>query len=270
MLCAVFACTYCGIMQAVRALTEPAGAIGNPISLAVSRPDDERSFMKGALAILRGEADVATAAKHTQPYVGVLLGTSLLLLLAFFHWLECRLQRAGSPVPDEELYLDPLTGAWNRRAGERDLARAFSVWKTAGINSAVYFLDLDDFKRINDEWGHDVGDLVLQRIVGQLQGTMRHSDKIYRWGGEEFIVVCEGVDAEDTESLGEGLRRAVLLTSGSLPSLSITASIGVSVFQRTDTQFRQALTRADRAMYGAKHAGKNRLFGHPTFGGQRI
>src|SRR5690606_34376684 len=90
---------------------------------------------------------------------------------------------------------DPLTGAGNRRSMERDLAQAISAAETAHTPCAVLILDIDHFKRVNDEHGHEAGDRVLVDFVSILRRNLRRGDRLYRYGGEEFVVLLADTDA---------------------------------------------------------------------------
>lgn len=156
---------------------------------------------------------------------------------------------------------DYLTGLSNRRtlmtAGERRFANARD--KPAGM--ALALIDIDHFKSINDRYGHDVGDLALKHVAAQLVSACREPELPARQGGEEFVVLFEGVDAAHAQAVGERLRRAVADTpfsSGEL-TLPLTVSIGVAVRTAADHDFDQLLRRADEALYAAKAGGRNRV-----------
>lgn len=156
---------------------------------------------------------------------------------------------------------DYLTGLSNRRtlmtAGERRFAHARD--KPAGM--ALALIDIDHFKSINDRYGHDVGDLALKHVAAQLVSACREPELPARQGGEEFVVLCEGVDTTHALAVGERLRRAVADTpfvSGEL-TLPLTVSIGVAVRTAADHDFDQLLRRADEALYAAKAGGRNRV-----------
>lgn len=156
-----------------------------------------------------------------------------------------------------QAYTDPLTGALNRQ-GLRDLL--MKQWKTASLladPSSVMFVDLDYFKRINDQYGHGAGDDVLRSFAAMVQREIRQSDKLVRWGGEEFLIVCPGSAAEQAYGLAEKLR--ALMPAQVWPcQLELTASFGVSAINEGE-EIGDAIRRADQALYEAKANGRNRV-----------
>lgn len=161
---------------------------------------------------------------------------------------------------------DPLTGALNRRIGSAFLDEAFAHFKRGSESVVLYSFDLDDFKKVNDTWGHDAGDIVLKAVVAEIKKHMRLTDFLFRWGGEEFLLVYSGITSDAIETLAQKLNREI----ASLPIaigksddtrgeriLRITISIGISRFLPTDVSPDEALKRADEALYAAKAAGKN-------------
>lgn len=153
---------------------------------------------------------------------------------------------------------DPLTGLPNRRFFNRNLEHALLLKKRNETNLSVLFLDLDNFKIINDTKGHDVGDKVLKRIAEILNITIRETDFASRWGGEEFIVLLLDSDVEGAVSSAEKLYKAIG-EDASLVSLvghKVTASLGVTEVQ-DDDYIDAIFKRVDSALYKAKAAGKN-------------
>lgn len=150
---------------------------------------------------------------------------------------------------------DPLTGAYNRRAMDSELALALAARRRHGADFALLLLDLDKFKRINDLFGHEAGDTVLVEFTRLLQRHFRQLDRIYRLGGEEFVVLLTGADATALAAVCESLRARVEreLRYG---EASITVSIGAATPQADESPTRW-LARADAAMYRAKQGGRN-------------
>jgi len=122
--------------------------------------------------------------------------------------------------------------------------------------------DIDDFKKINDMYGHDQGDAVLRQLSDALSHQIRSSDHLCRWGGDEFLLVCPSMPESDTAAFAAKLLNQVsgleIPTLNKMGSIKITISIGLVRFIRTDLGFMDAIKRADRAMYRSKEAGKNR------------
>jgi diguanylate cyclase (GGDEF)-like protein len=155
--------------------------------------------------------------------------------------------------------VDYLTDCYNRRAIEEQGARAMAAARRHGMPLAVLVIDIDHFKRINDELGHAAGDQALVQSVARIRAEMRAEDVLGRLGGEEFIVLMPNTDMASAVSAGERIRlgfasRPLLLAEG---RRGATLSIGVAMLAPVDRHFSQLLQRADRAMYAAKNAGRN-------------
>lgn len=155
--------------------------------------------------------------------------------------------------------VDPLTGIPNRRAIEgaiQDAMHRASVF-------SILFLDIDHFKAINDEYGHDVGDEVLKALGSYLQRGIRGADMCGRLGGEEFVILVNGVDAEVAERVAERHRFAIERLQTYTPTLprQITVSIGVAAYNPAspDIRLEDLLKRADTSLYDAKRGGRNRV-----------
>jgi diguanylate cyclase (GGDEF)-like protein len=155
---------------------------------------------------------------------------------------------------------DPLTGVLNRAGIERRLDWALESAQGEYQPLAVLFLDLDHFKRINDEHGHAVGDACLGALVRILAAELQFGDKVGRLGGEEFLVLLPGADRRRARDCAEHIRRSVEMRCKQIAGLPLgmTVSIGVAEAHRNDT-VRELIARADHAMYVAKRAGRNRV-----------
>ena len=152
---------------------------------------------------------------------------------------------------------DPLTGALNRE-GLRDFLMHQWMGKIPTEPPlSIIFADLDHFKRVNDEHGHAVGDQVLQEFTRLVQGEIRSQDRFVRWGGEEFLILCQDTRDYQGRGLAEKLRGA--MTRRDWPDgLTMTASFGVTM-HISGEDFGEMLLRADRALYRAKDGGRNRV-----------
>ena len=151
---------------------------------------------------------------------------------------------------------DQLTGLLNR-LGIRDvLYEGLNNWKNHRQPFSFILIDIDHFKQINDTYGHDVGDKILQEMAQQLQKNTRRTDSLARWGGEEFLLVCPNTNLEDAERMAELLREKVekLELEG---IRRITASFGVSCM--ADADLKKLFKNADDALYQAKEHGRNRV-----------
>ncbi len=144
---------------------------------------------------------------------------------------------------------DPLTGAGNRRAFEERQEELVARNQRQPLNAALMMLDLDHFKQINDQYGHDVGDDILVAFTELLMHRIRGTDRLYRIGGEEFVILMEGETHQASVQLAEDLRTRVASTP--MPKdCPVTVSIGVAQLAPNETQ-RQWLRRADEALYTA-------------------
>jgi diguanylate cyclase (GGDEF)-like protein len=144
---------------------------------------------------------------------------------------------------------DALTGVANRRAWDAVVAREFSIADRNGAPVAIALLDLDRFKRFNDERGHQAGDELLRRTAGTWQDLLRPGDLLARWGGEEFAVLLPGTSRDDAAGIVDRLR-------GAIPEEQ-TASAGIA-FRRRGESADEVVRRADALLYAAKAAGRDR------------
>jgi diguanylate cyclase (GGDEF)-like protein/PAS domain S-box-containing protein len=154
---------------------------------------------------------------------------------------------------------DALTGLGNRRYLERRLEACLREAENAGLTFAIFMLDIDHFKHFNDTYGHAVGDEVLKMAAETLRHSLRATDFLGRWGGEEFMVVALDVDAEQLAAMASKLR-ALVANSGFMHAgarLRVTLSIGGTVNRFGDT-FADLVGRADELLYQSKASGRNR------------
>lgn len=153
---------------------------------------------------------------------------------------------------------DPLTGVGNRRCLDVRLGEEAQVIRRYGGSCSVIFADLDHFKRVNDQFGHVVGDEILRSFATVLRSHTRDSDLIARFGGEEFVLLLPHTDIDAASALAERIRR--MLEANTIPPLtwSITASFGVAELREDGTTM-NLLQRADEALYRAKRGGRNQI-----------
>lgn len=156
--------------------------------------------------------------------------------------------------------LDPLTNAPNQRGFFNALAPWLALARRPGSQTALIMLDLDHFKRINDNYGHPIGDLVLKAVVAIGQSQLRDSDLIGRLGGEEFAVLLPRTNAVDAMMVAERMRQAIMAMQikAEKAVLSVTASFGVTTI-RADDSMVSLIKRADEALSAAKNAGRNQV-----------
>lgn len=158
--------------------------------------------------------------------------------------------------------VDALTGLYNRGHLERILDRALEFAQREAHPVGVILLDLDGFKRINDEHGHAAGDAVLRGVGRILQSRLRLYDSACRYGGEELVIVAPGAGIAQCETIAEALRLQVAEASfsdGGVVLPPVTASLGIATFPEHGKTTEDLLRMADGAMYEAKAAGRNRV-----------
>jgi diguanylate cyclase (GGDEF)-like protein len=162
-------------------------------------------------------------------------------------------EHAARRLAHERLH-DPVTGLPNRTLFQDRVEHALAAARRHGHAIAVLFLDMDDFKRVNDSLGHDAGDVVLREVAARVTGALRHADTVSRFGGDEFVVLCEDIEHGDALRLAariqDSLQAPVIVDDRQIP---VSASIGVSVGGNGDTPSGGDVVRdADVAMYRAK------------------
>jgi diguanylate cyclase (GGDEF)-like protein/PAS domain S-box-containing protein len=158
---------------------------------------------------------------------------------------------------------DQLTGVGNRQLLQTTLDAAIAAATTAEESLAVLFLDVDEFKSINDSFGHAAGDMVLVELAARLRQGVRSGDVVGRIGGDEFVAICPGADAQAAEAIAQRIltvcRMPIAVPDG---IISASVSVGISLHHPGDgslSDAQQLLVRADAAMYDAKRAGKDRV-----------
>ena len=160
--------------------------------------------------------------------------------------------------------VDELTGVYNRRKFDTDLKYSVIEAKRYLRSLSLLMIDIDHFKKYNDYHGHQMGDTILRQIGGLFMKTKRTVDRIYRYGGEEFSVICGETNKENARIFAERLREAVSKKKfdgegKKEPSGNLTISIGVSSFPFDATKLEQLIKYADDALYKAKAKGRNRV-----------
>ena len=159
-----------------------------------------------------------------------------------------------------EVFVDAITGCYNRRAFDEHLKVELVRAQRYGRPLCLLLLDLDDFKPVNDALGHPAGDYVLQRIGETLRSNFRTTDRVCRYGGDEFAVIFPETHKADVVRLAERLRRQIArLFPDTIIPRSISASIGIASFPNDATTPADLLRFADSAMYGAKSSGRNQI-----------
>src|SRR4030042_7178120 len=163
--------------------------------------------------------------------------------------------------PEERAFLsglidkDPLTGVYNRRKVNRDIELVAAMYKRTNQGSALLIIDIDHFKKFNDDNGHQRGDEALRGVTQCIQRSLRDYDKIhiYRYGGEEFMVIILDVSLKDVFHIAERIRKNVM------SSCPVTISVGISHYREVSDNLQNLIDHADQALYDAKRKGRNRV-----------
>lgn len=244
------------ILKILLVLSVVGVALAAGVSRLVTQP--LQAMVKAAQAFSRGESHGALPV-HRGDEVGELARS--------FQDMERQISRQLAELNlsrDAMAHLahhDALTGLPNRRMFEQRLGQVLELSRRSGRSCALLFVDLDDFKAINDTRGHAVGDLVLQAVARTIVGAVRQVDTVARLAGDEFTVLCENVDSEEA-----ALQIVTKLQHAFEPPLDIDgeplavrASIGLSLFPRDAQDARTLMASADAAMYRIKQGHKRRL-----------
>jgi diguanylate cyclase (GGDEF)-like protein len=235
-----------------------------------------------SLPIIALSALLDSRIPHHAAHFRVLVTLATIFLMAFLLFIQHRrlnleLQRTNDVLQEASL-TDPLTGLRNRRyfsatidADVSQALRAHSDSHDPHTRDLVFYLiDADNFKEVNDRYGHDVGDKVLVEMARRLSSSIRDSDVLVRWGGEEFLIVSRYTDRRDAELLAERVLSAVADTpcslGGSGAEIYRTCSLGWAAFpwfpdNPRAVSYEEVLTLADRGLHQAKQQGKNRAVG---------
>jgi diguanylate cyclase len=158
----------------------------------------------------------------------------------------------------EQAVRDPLTGLYNRLAYDERVIQEFARWKRYEKPMVLMVIDVDNFKSVNDTYGHKAGDKALVLIADQLRSQLRESDFLARFGGEEFVVLMPETDLDSAMVAAEKLRAAVEGCQFHYQNAQVSITISAGLAQlRKDDSTESLFKRADEAMYRAKQSGRN-------------
>ncbi|MGL5508974.1 MAG: sensor domain-containing diguanylate cyclase [Microcoleaceae cyanobacterium] len=157
-----------------------------------------------------------------------------------------------------ELFIDPLTQVGNRRMAEQTLNLRQTEWRDYQVTFGILFIDIDNFKTFNDQYGHNIGDQVLKMVAKTVDNLLRGMDTITRWGGEEFLIIVSNINSQTLASVGERIRIFIEKSWLHLEAkeLKVTVSIGGAIAQKNEAN-ETLIHRADTQMYKSKENGKN-------------
>lgn len=175
------------------------------------------------------------------------------------------INKTESKLIEQKLLLlaetDPLTGAYNRRFFNNSLTRAIAEYTRYQNIFSILMIDVDHFKKLNDTFGHDIGDEVLKRLVNICNGVLRDIDIFSRYGGEEFMILLPNTSSKDACVVANRIRIALEKESLVIESKNIayTVSVGVTEVKSVDENIEQLTKRVDLALYQAKESGRNQV-----------
>jgi len=190
----------------------------------------------------------------------ILLAAAVLLSLFFYHYFMVNRHNRELQQVNRQLEAlsqsDHLTGIPNRYYLQQAFEVELKRYQRYRHHFSLLIMDIDHFKRVNDSYGHVVGDEIIKRLAQLLTEHVRENDVVGRWGGEEFLILCPETDAKGARALAEHLRQRISQTDFGLATMTITASFGVTDY-RDDELLEETIKRADLALYQAKNDGRN-------------
>jgi diguanylate cyclase (GGDEF)-like protein len=214
---------------------------------------------RGAVAILLLVAAGEALALHAlgrygypERWVDVMVSASA--IAAVVTALEGRNERLLATLA-MEARVDPLTGLLNRRGFDERTAAELTLAVRGSHPFALVILDIDHFKLVNDQWGHDVGDRVLRHVGNLLREHARDADILARFGGEEFVVVLPDTDIAGAQAFADRVRESLSRRTGGLPPVRLSAGVRVG---EPASEITALLAEADLALYDAKRTGRDR------------
>jgi len=226
---------------------------------------------------LQIDISVGSLTNHSCQYQLLVSGQELgeLRLFRFYPFAENELETIENllssllyPLRNALLYyraiqtalIDPLTGVKNRSTMDDAIQREIKLARRHGRSLAIVLLDIDHFKRVNDKHGHLYGDQALRAVAQCVQKTIRDSDLLFRYGGEEFMILLSGTGPEGSALLAERIRQEVeAMQPLSGNATQLTVSLGITSLRGEPDTAELLLERADTALYQAKQAGRNRV-----------
>jgi diguanylate cyclase (GGDEF)-like protein len=246
------------VESAVQATGAAGGVVLGPNGELARAGDPDSGSERLAFPLRVGSSDFGSLVLTSDSFEADHVETAASLAAQVVVALEnARLHR----MVERQAMVDSLTGLANRRSLEESLRSELARAARFSDSVCVVLADLDDFKQVNDQYGHAAGDEVLKAFAGALRKTVRESDVAGRWGGEEFAMVLSGTDAVGGARLAERARAAIEAEQVKMPNgdlCAVTASFGVAAFPESH-ELGEILAAADSALYAAKGQGKNRV-----------
>lgn len=246
------------VESAVEATGAAGGVVLGPHGELARAGDPDAATERVAFPLRVGSSDFGSLVLTSDNFEAEHVETATSLAAQVVVALEnARLHR----MVERQAMVDSLTGLANRRSLEESLRSELARASRFGDSVCVVLADLDDFKQVNDQYGHAAGDEVLKAFAGALRKTVRESDVAGRWGGEEFALVLPGTDAAGGARLAERARATIEGYRVKMPNgdlCAVTASFGVASFPESH-ELGEILAAADSALYAAKGQGKNKV-----------
>lgn len=200
--------------------------------------------------------------KNKMIEILLVIGISIVIMCSSVLWIIVKVQKKYIEFIDNyikiETETDLLTGALSRRYAECFFKNKL-YQNYEGVPPLFIMLDIDDFKNINDNYGHDAGDMVLKRITKSIQVCIGEKDKLFRWGGEEFLIVCYDIDKYYEISFTEKILSTVNAMVFEVENMKFKTSVSMGgAYMLEELDYTEVIKLADEALYKAKHTGKNR------------
>jgi diguanylate cyclase (GGDEF)-like protein len=202
----------------------------------------------GLLLLFRGEPEFS----EQEQQVLAIFSTQVSMLLDTISARERIINLADT---------DDLTGIWNKRYFRRQLPQEMERAKTFNVALSLLLFDIDEFKQINDSFGHVMGDVVLSELCGAVREALRPTDVLARFGGDEFAIILPHTDCEGAKRVADRLLtrvRSMTIPTDDEAAIQCSLSIGIAEYSRDDATANDLIRRADERLYLSKRAGKNR------------
>lgn len=240
----------------------------NALNMAIEKIQETNFKEKNKQKWIKYKNDGITWIEILTFILYVFIPVIILILILAVYILKREIARKTMllQAQNEELtklaMLDPGTELYNRRKFYELAKQEFAGSKQSGKSFGLLMIDLDWFKKINDAYGHDVGDLVITHFAQMCKKYFRKDDVVCRFGGEEFIVLLPMSEEAEVITIAEGMRRLInedeiIFDEGN--SVKYTISIGIAMFKDSDEKIQEIIKRADNALYKAKDAGRNQV-----------